>query len=354
MNLSRMHYREPSWHAVQLVLGFLAAFVVGDWVAGFVDLHGHYTGRNTVRDKLALFETEPEAPDVVFLGTSHEWCGIDPETIDKTARDSGGVSVRSLNLAASAASTLTNYLLARRIVESDRRPRVAYVGVSPASIDANETDTMLNGLRSLGEFRDLPLAWSCMPGLFWDTLATSLLGSYYQWDDVRTYTRCLVMGAPTSPHSKILHTRRGWARWSGAADPLPRHESPGIDAGAVARMAGGFPLRGPLAEALEDTIELFRSAGIEVRLLEIPVTTIAAPWSRPETNAAYRAIVDRIAGATGTRVVRLPDGLLEDSDFFDPVHLHADGARKLSKWLASDVVVALRNSDHVQVSYNLR
>jgi lysophospholipase L1-like esterase len=119
-------------------------------------------------------------------------------------------------------------------------------------------------------------------------------------------------------------------------------------------MTSGFPLRGPLAEALEDTIELLKSAGVEVRLLEIPVTTIAAPWSRPETNAPYRAIVERVARATGTRVVRLPAGLLEDSDFFDPVHLHADGARKLSRWLASDVIVALRNSDRVRVSYNGR
>ncbi len=343
MNSTRAHHREPSWHAIQIALGFMAAFVVGDWTVGWVQVSDPYMGRNIIRGKLALYETEVQTPDVVFLGTSHEWCGIDPATVDETALDAGGRPVRSLNLATSAASTVTIFLLARRIVESERHPKLVYLGVSPAVADSNKTDTMLYGLRALGEFRDLPLAWACESDLFWDTLATSLLGSYHQWDDIRTFARRVAMGAPTSPRSKITYTQRGWARWDDDISGLPRLAPPEVDDETLARMASGFSRRGPLAEALKQTVELLQSAGIEVRLLEIPVTSIAAPWSRPETNAPYLAMVERIAYVTRTQVVRLPSGFLEDADFFDPVHLHADGARKLSKWLATDVVNSLRD-----------
>jgi hypothetical protein len=326
-----------------MVLGFMAAFVIGDWIVGNVRPPRHYTGRNIVREKLALYESEKQTPDVVFLGTSHEWCGIDPVTVDEIAFETSGTPMQSLNLATSAASTITSYLLARRIVESDHHPRLVYLGVSPAVSDANETDTMLNGLRALGEFRDLPLAWSCESGLFWDTLTTSLLGSYYQWDDIRTFARRVAMGAPTSPKSKMQHTDRGWARWPDSASELPRLSPPVIDDETLSQMASGFSRRGPLAEALEDTVTLLKSAGIDVRLLEIPVTTIAAPWSRPETNPTYRAMVERIARVTNTTIIRVPEGVLTNGDFFDPVHLHAQGARKLSTWLAMDVASALEN-----------
>jgi len=328
-----------------MVLGFMAAFVVGDWIVGSVDLPRNYAGRNIVREKLALYESEKKTPDVVFLGTSHEWCGIDPVTVDEVAFETSGTPVRSLNLATSAASTVTSYLLSRRIVEGDNRPKLVYLGVSPAMTDTNETDTMRNSLRSLGEFRDLPLAWSCESGLFWDTLTTSLLGSYYQWDDIRTMARRVAMGAPTSPRSRMQHTDRGWARWPDSESELPRRSPPVVDDATLSRMASGFSQRGPLADALEDTVLLLKSAGIEVRLLEIPVTTIAAPWSRPETNPTYRAMVERIAQATQTPIIRVPEGILANSDYFDPVHLHAQGARKLSRWLAADVASALENCD---------
>lgn len=345
MNPSERNHRESSWHAVQIVLGFMAAFVVGDWVVGWIALPWQYTGRNAVLHKLALYETESQVPDVVFLGSSHEWCGIDPVTVDETALGSSGVPVRSLNLASSSASTVTSYLLARRIVESDHHPKLVYLGVSPAVTDSNETDMTLNALRALGEFRDLRLAWSCQPAMVWDTLATSLLRSYYLWNDARTIARRIATGAPVWPRSRILYTDRGWAQWLGKPGPLPRTDPPLVDADALFRITNNFMLHGPLAEALEKTVELLKSAGIEVRLLEIPVATIAAPWSRPRSNTHYRAMVERIANATHTHIVRLPEGFLNDSDFFDPVHLHARGARKLSRWLATDVVAALRN-DH--------
>jgi lysophospholipase L1-like esterase len=93
--------------------------------------------------------------------------------------------------------------------------------------------------------------------------------------------------------------------------------------------------------ALRRTVQLLTAAGVEVRLLEMPMASVAAAWDRHDGNEAYREWIRTATAGLGVSTVRTPNGLVVDADFFDPVHLNADGALKFSRWLARDVATAL-------------
>ena len=96
--------------------------------------------------------------------------------------------------------------------------------------------------------------------------------------------------------------------------------------------------------ALRRTIETLAAAGVEVRLLEMPMASVAAPWDRHDGNEGFRDWLRTASSGLDVAIVRVPDGLIVDSDFFDPVHLNAQGAAKFSTWLARDVSRTLSQS----------
>ncbi|MCH7632786.1 MAG: hypothetical protein IIB59_06200 [Planctomycetes bacterium] len=87
---------------------------------------------------------------------------------------------------------------------------------------------------------------------------------------------------------------------------------------------------------------MLEAAGVEVRLLEIPVASIAAPWDRPAGNAPYQAVIQEVTAGRCNPIVRPPPDLVDDEDFFDPAHMNGSGAEKFSQWLSQDVAHALR------------
>ena len=71
------------------------------------------------------------------------------------------------------------------------------------------------------------------------------------------------------------------------------------------------------------------------------MASVAAHWERHDGSEGYREWMSTATADLGVPIVRAPEGLAVDSDFFDPVHLNADGALKFSRWLAQDVATAL-------------
>lgn len=322
--------------AIGMFTGFILILLAGDAILSRIPWPDLYGSRNLSQATWERFARSPESFDVLYLGCSYEWYGINPRVVDAEVARLGGPPLKSLNLSSSAASIVTNYLLTRRVVESGRLPRVVYLDISPNATDVAQRNWVRHGLRSLGELRDLPLAASLGSDVFLETLLCATFRSYGRWDDAGIAAGRAVLAAPINPKLKMRFDDRGWAEWVGGERALKLRTEMTAITPPIGRHQ---PTGGPdvNAVALRRTVELLTAAGVEVRLLEMPMSSVAAPWDRHNGNEAYRDWIRTATAGLHVTTVRTPEGLIVDSDFFDPVHMNARGAAKCSSWLAEDV-----------------
>ncbi len=339
--------RSNSRHLAVLLAGFVSTFLAGDYVLSMVRLPHVDGSTNQIRWKWDLLADIDRVPDVVFMGCSFELCGIAPGVVEASTTRMTGEPVRSLNLAASASSHVTEYLLARRMVESGRLPRIAYIGVTPSAADVSLYTWLRGGLRAFGELRDIPLASRGDARLLAETATASAFRSYHQWNDVRIIAKRLVIGAPILSPTELRVDDQGWAEWLGPM--ADRVDSPADhDAPRDVRLRDPARIRIDNINgiAARRMIDMLRREGVEIRLIELPITSAADPTANPRYNLSYQEFLRDLVSETGAIVVRPPDGLLSDDDYFDHDHLGPGGAAKLSQWLAGDVAAALARANH--------
>jgi len=334
--------------AVSMTVGFLVAFLAMDFALAQIPLPRIYTSRNIARWKWELYERAPVPPEVVFLGCSYEWYGISPMAMHEVSVGAGNAEVHGLNLASWAAGAFTQYLTARHVVESGRTPRLAYMGVNPASMDGSRREWLIQGIRALGDPRDLSLAWKASPEVFLEGLRTAMFRSYRKWDDVRILVNRLLLAAPLNQTPKLNDHDNGWAEWIGGDLYQKSVNEMKIDAQqrhALAEVAGDYRDDGVNALALRNAVVILRKHGVSVRFLEMPLAPGGSSMDDPRSNVAYRIMIDRLADELRVPIVRPPADLVTPADFFDPGHMNARGATRFSRWLANDVSAALTEMD---------
>ncbi len=330
-----------------MAAGFVGTFLIGDVILSLAPLPAVYGSRNHSLDKLRLFESFSPTPDVLFLGCSYEWTGISPRVVDATLAERFSLPATSFNLSASSASGWTQFLMVRRLLETGRLPKVMYLDVGPIALQSTGRAYLINGLRALGDFRDIPDAATVNAEVLGEAIPTSLFRSYHRWEDVRMIAHSLVIGAPLVPKLKLITDDRGWAEWTGKRTMPGDPDAANLDwvAGAVERVATGvgeWPAeRNIHVQGLRRAVERLRTAGVGVRLVEMPVSSVADPRLQTRGNASYEELLAAVVADNSIPVLRVPHGLFNDDDFFDAGHLHPAGAAKFSVWLAGDVAAAL-------------
>jgi len=340
-------------HVASMTFGFLVAFLAMDFALDGIHLPHVYGSRNMARWKWEMYEHTSRTPDVVFVGCSYEWCGISPRVIDAEVRQSIGRDPHSLNLSASASSSLTQFFIARRMVDSGRWPKLVYLGVSPAMLNASSRNWLINGIRALGTPRDVPLVWHSIPEVFLEGVRTAMFRSYRDWDDIRMMAGRFLLAAPLNPTAKLRDHDDGWGEWIGD-DRHPKDLAGSSSANEIdeesSLVVADYRPNSVNALALRETIALLRHHGIEVRLLEMPLApNRTSSEDHPDSNAAYRNLIDPLARELDVPIVSAP-GDFSIIEFFDPVHLNAAGAKRYSKWLADDVADALREPNSTRTA----
>lgn len=332
----RARTRKNLRRAIGVTAGFVLVLLSGDAILSRIPWPDLYGSRNLSHATWERFAHSSDSFDVLYLGCSYEWYGINPRVVDAEVARLGDRPIKSLNLSSSAASMVTNHLIARRVVESGRLPRLVYLDISPDATDVTRRNWIRHGLRSLGQMRDLPIAASVGSDVFLETLLSATFRSYGRWDDAGIAAGRAVLAAPMNPKLKMRFDDRGWAEWIGGDREL--RQPPGPPAvphpGSGSEASDGFDVN---AVALRRTVELFRSVGVELRFLEMPMSSVAAPWDRHDGNEAYQDWLRTATAGLDVSTVRIPQGVIVDSDFFDPVHLNSQGAAKFSTWLAQDI-----------------
>ncbi len=342
----------PTRRAVAVLLvGFAATLLIGDRLLALVTPPEVYGSTNRSLWKWHLYENAAERPDVVFLGCSYEVHAINPAVVDAELKTAYGRTLRSINLAASASSLLTEYLMVRRLLDHGDRPSIVYLGVTPNAVDTWIHPWLINGLTALGDWRDLPLAAQGGTHLLALAVPRSLFRSYHQWDDWRIITERIILGAALHPKTALTRYDTGWAEWQGHAvsHRVERAEQPTDPIQSRSTRLASGNVNGI---AIRRAIDLLRDRGVAVRLVELPLSSKAAAFSDPSRNADYQRFVQTLVQQTGVTLVRPPAGIVTDADYWDDVHVTAAGAGKISKWLAADVARALADDPAAQLARN--
>lgn len=338
------HSRQPNVasHVARFLAGFLFLFFVGDRIIARLHLPFIDGSTNAVRKKWESLQAQYHTPDVIILGSSYEEFGVNPLILDEYVAKQLGRPMISINLAAPASSLATEYLVVRELLEAGSNPKLVYLGITPYAVDVRQRDWIVNGLRAFGDYRDLAVSWSVDGVTFYEALSATLFRSYHQWNDLRLMMERAVLSVPWESMNAASVGGRGWLAWQGKTRPQSSR--------STKRHGTGYSDNNPFrwdnvnGQRAREMIRMLRDHDVEVRLLELPHASTALAKSDPGKNLRYRRFVNRLIAETGVSLIRPPDGLLRDPDFFDDGHLHTTGAAKLSRWLAQDAAHSLSRS----------
>jgi lysophospholipase L1-like esterase len=297
---------------VVILLAEVAAAVVtsgapGDW------------GVARISQKVAQIDALGSA-DVVFLGDSTVEVGFDPAVLQAAAPGLG----RAYNAALPAASPELWRLWMEDVVAPGLAPETVVIGIT--SLSFNDTGTFRSDVTS--RYRRSP--------------ARDDFGRL----DVRRWSALV-------RHRAAL---RRPVTWFGVDDADPQLSSQGHDTTTRARSYGvpesfamrmreevlvGYDIGGAQVEHLEELVARLRAGGVEVIVVDMPVVLedhVTLHDGGARAYAEYVALVDRLEAELGVPVVRPPQGLLDEDDFADPVHVNGVGTQALTEWLAAVLV----------------
>lgn len=287
--------------------------------------------------------------DLVLVGGSPVSEGLDPAVLEGTPWR-GRPLQHVFNLGLSGATTSEVWHAVRHGVGAP--PRLLVYGITAS--DVNDGRDEPHGPRSLMAAPDVaewvrrrPKAaeWCARQYAFGKLGRSSNL--YHYRNAIRLWAADRVERAWPGASPEAGREARDGLRYSAALTSgngfAPRPE---FQAGSLARMkaAGALPRSfhfldkfavGGHLRYLHRLLDWGEANGVEVVLVDMPVSDHLEETLHPEAFATYRAAlaeVERRRGVTVLRASRRAVGLGDD-DFADQIHLNAGGTAKLSAWL---------------------
>lgn len=269
-----------------------------------------------------LYNTEDDIIDVVFVGSSHCYCGVYPEVIWEQT------GIASFDLAISGMDRTSAYYNLKELYKT-QTPKVVYVDMYPLFFDRHGDVA--------NEYRNLLAA---NPSQNW----VEHVNSYVEEEDRQSY----LFRFP------ILHTRyRELTRYDfeeysyntyGRGRYYSAYTGRGVMTPAEEIIETVGELQEEKREWLNNLRELTDSHGSELVLMMIP-------YGCTENEQMLLNAVGAYAQENGLRFLNFNRmqaqlGLDSEHDFADESHLNYFGARKVSDYLATDLESNYRLSDH--------
>jgi hypothetical protein len=331
--------REKPWRAIRSVplpwglLGMLAlAGAIETQVAGSADRLAGYEG---LAVRFALDAARREAPrcDVLSLGDSVVKFGFDPAEIEART------GLKAYNLAVPGTPPPLTYALFRRALDAGAKPKVLVIGQMSLGGDPWANVSQFGEFVGIGEAWSL--AWSCRDCSLFGAMITSRLIPSLRY---RYQIRAGLRGDPVPDANNFLDT---WNAGHGAELRPPRDASQSSteqDRDAN-RFSQPWQVHGIYEQYFEKLVKLALSRGIAVYWLIPPMLP------EVQTRRDALGLDDRHTGNLRTIHSWLPGVVVLDArhsgypatDFFDPIHLNARGAARLSAEIAG--VIARRRTE---------
>ena len=336
----------------------LGLFVAVQFVTGWVlDYARPLVKFPTARAVLGVARQDPKPPVFAFLGSSRTGASIHYEELNNVLAEPGQRPPRAISLAVPAGDAITMEFLLDQLLETGPVPRWAIVEVSPETVNAENTWWMpLHVLRQLN--------WEHVP-----THARAAVKGHAAW--LYLEARCV----PTYTYRKQIaaETKTAVRDWwpkdaadsaggsiAGGSDPTPlplnwteiiRAPAKPADDTLIENSRVGatttirksltpYRIGGPVAAALERTLDKCRAAGIQVILLGIPTCSPHRAEYTPPIETAYSDYLNRLVGEYGCRYVDGRDWV-PDTLFLDTLHVDVEGGKYFTRRLAREVLKGL-------------
>ena len=315
------------------LLGMLALVIaVEATVVAAADRLASYDGLG-VRFAADAATNKASGCDVLALGDSMLKFGFDPGAIE--AR----LGLKAYNLAVAGTPPPLTYALFRRALAAGARPKAIVVGPMTLSGDVRVHIAQLGECVGLGEC--VELAWSCRDStVFAKLIAARILPS---WRYRPALNAALCDRVPTASASR--KRRQIWTSLRGAELQAP--DAP-FDGTLNPTLAAGMCFRPWRVDGIFERyhrrlIALAQTRGIAVIWVVAPIVPEAqARRDALGLDALHTRNIRSIqAQVPGVVVLDARHAGYVDADFFDSIHLNAQGAAKLSTAVAEAIAERL-------------
>ena len=287
----------------------------------------------------------PDAVRVVVLGSSQSAAAIEPRTLAAAVEAETGRQCVAFNLSAAGSGPVSQYLHARRLLETGPVPDVAIVECLPAGFAWTAVGphdaTVLKADRLRWDEIDVVERYGFpnADGLrerWLETMANPWTGFRFQvLVRVKPRWRPPELASGEAPRAGIEQWD-GWGPW----ESPPAADRPG----RIARAGKTFKpyLRDvdydrPTAQAFRDTIRLLQSAGVRGVVATMPEATSFRGWYPPGLDARTRTFLADVGRDCGVPAVDARDWL-PDEAFADGHHVVRDWAPRFTLRLVRGAV----------------
>lgn len=338
------------------IAGFLGTVTVVGGLSQAVGLKYWMPRSNNRSLNVYLYQREKIEADVLVVGSSKILRGLVPSLIDAELTDGLGRKVSTYTVGQLGAGCYTNSIVLRDVLASNRPPKVVIFEVTPGALNANHNNVP-NALRYYASIPDLIRATPWLTD--GERMSGAASGYFRGFANLALYGHHIAF-----PHGLTAGLER-LLLWSGrmygiTSDPperlsslSPRQRKRMIHQTArlarVLRMdryrIGGAPEAG-----FDHSCRLARSVGFRLVVINPPVTDDYRRLVFPDavTNE-YSQFMREAERSEAFDFYDLDRGIprLTDADFLDLGHLNSDGARKLSRYVATDILLPMMSGREV-------
>lgn len=268
--------------------------------------------------------------EVLFAGSSMMAGGIDPVAFTEAS----GLSSYNAAFAGPSMRTITPWVL--DVVEPLLRPDVVVVGIQSRELSDNgpKNEVMYDKFINSPGYKQTK-----------GTVASRLEGDIEQLSYFLRYRRALrepsqLFATDEASQQALAETElRQVIGPSGMRmeEPSDYKRPAKLIRGLYEKTLVDFAVGGPEFEALKDLHAGLEAEGVEMILLNMPVTDdYWAAHGDPEADReAYHRLIDDFVAETGVTLIDAEDGFSSSEPFRDPVHLDIEGRQAMAEALAA-------------------
>lgn len=339
---------------------------------------------NQLNEKLVLYRqyvSQFGAPDILIVGSSRAMRGIDPVMLQQTLATQGYPNLKIFNFGVNGATAQVIDLIVRRLLPSEKMPKLILVGDGSRAFNGGKADATFNAIAASPGFKKLPDASTASVTVattpteaFTKPLETisqtnSVVADSYQAvnnqlngmlssfstlyvhrEKIATFLQNGLKGQLSQPSANgeetIVSDGQGLIDINGFL-PISVRFNPATYYQKYSRVPGNsdadyanFSLDGQQFEALKSLVKFTRSQKIPLVFVNLPLTDAHLDPFRREREQQFQQKMLQVSGELGFTYRDLLDNWKTENDLFsDPSHLNRYGAYVVSQHLAKDPLI---------------
>ncbi|MDB5082742.1 MAG: hypothetical protein JWP00_4666 [Chloroflexi bacterium] len=309
-----------------------------------------YGNDNAVPAKISFFQQKSNI-DILFMGTSRPLSGFNPTLVEEELSNSLGLKLNSFNLGIAGAGFDLNYAILKNYIPEDKKPRFIVYGITERELLDKNSPYRSSTLPYYSVFQR-PDDFELFAGDSFENKANFVASQVFPlYRDQKLILNGLnLLFNPDNPalsNNKPLLQPDYQASGFYPIENLPETKASRIE---HARTEYETFLPTASVEAvetvfLEKFVNLAKARGIQVILVNMPVTNQHKSWWHNEANVQkYCDVVQEFARAHKLPLLNLyckHEAVYTEALFDDTHHLNLAGAKVLSQQIAREYFVPL-------------